>query len=534
MPTGECLMPDRELAKGCKIIHEPPFNFEVKKREGTLLLDFPMCEKQMGLHQHDVKAEKQTLCNRHLFATPLINEQGRAWKLFQKNFRWLSRQIGYCRVAPMRTLIEGRNGKRRNRFWLGIQRYLLNGVSKKDAKIKEMQKLEFYDMDVIPKKEDRGIQFRSVQYNAALARQLHNMEARLIGMHPHGYHPIMKSATPKQMAERLFWAASRLKDPVFLLNDYSRFDCHVQSLIKKESGKHSKRCRNYDPEACRLLDLQLEGVGKSDGGIVYTYEGKIQSGDVDTSKRGNEINYVAIRSLIEYFNIPEEAVYTFINGDDSFFVIEREYLPDVERMREFMLELGLKAEFEVVNDIFKVEFCQSRPVILPGGVTFCRNPEKVMATLGRSAERLTSGQVKNTVRASAMCEIAMADGAPVISPLAQRVLKHLGSGTLRYNASMQYKMDVRKLTPSKGEYEPDLVARHTMARAWDIDPARQIQLEQQPLIWNTAMMGGKEPRDKVKPLEVYEISDMGDIDPVCGCGACPEYEVTRQDALRWY
>lgn len=527
-------MPNRTLGEGCAILSEPSVNHVVRKRRGTVLFDLPFAPMEVGLHEHDVNAEKQTLCNRHLMETPEPDIEGKEWGFFKRRMRWLSRQIGFCRVAAMSTMLKGRNGRRRNRFWLGIQRYLLNGISMKDTRLQEMQKLEFYDVEKIEGKEDRGIQFRSVQYNAALARQIHNVERRLIAIHPYGYHPVMKCCTPTERAHRLFAGASKFKDPVFVCGDHCRFDAHFNRHIKKEERRFFCRCCGYRTEAVFLLKAQEKNIGYTEGGICYKCAWKRSSGDINTGCGNTAVNIGMVYALMDFLEFDPSEYEVGLDGDDFYYIIERSELHRMDGAAAFFLKLGFVTELQVARDIWQVEFCQSRPVLLPGGLTYVRNPLKVMATLGRSPESLITSEIVNTVRASAMCELAMAPGAPVIGPIASRVLMTLGKGRTRFSASMQWKADERGLVIDQNrEYpDPDFLARYSMYRSWDIDPGQQLAYEEQPIIWDFDMKF-KESKVKVVGEVAYDLFDLGDLEPECDCGDCPTYSWAADEAISW-
>lgn len=532
MPVAKCTMPNKELAEGCRILYVPP-NKTVVDRRGFGLVNFDLCNKEFGLHRHDVEAELQTICNRHLFATPVPDLKSTAWALFRKRMYWLGRQIGRVSAAPLKTLVEGRSGRRRSRFWLGIQRYWMNGIRKKDSRITEMQKLEMYETKVIPNKEDRGIQYRSVQYNVALAKHLHNIEERLMGMHPYGYRPVMKGATPLQRCIRLFKAAALFVRPVFLLLDHSRFDAHVHPELVKEEHALYLRCRRNHPELKKLLKMQLRNRGISKGGIKYETYGKRMSGDCNTSLGNTCLNMSMLYAWLDWCGVKGVV---FLDGDDSVIIVEEEDYAKLKPVKEFMVQLGMNTELEVTRDIFKAEFCQSRPVILPQGPTFVRNPHKVMATIGRMAQSIDVKQAKAIVRASALCELAMAPGAPVIGPICRTLLNKLGDGRKIQTSSWEWKMAEQYKVQVPGkivDIDPDDTARLTMYRAWGIDPGYQLVLESQEPTWNWGEGELRNKAQKETEQQVWEFGDLGQTVAKCDCGRCPTDVDEMQEFRYW-
>nr|AOC55063.1 RNA-dependent RNA polymerase [Pinela virus] len=536
MPVRGCLMPNVELEHGCKILEVPAdLEREVTCREGTVMVMGEHPEKEFGLHKHRVVDELQTICNRHLKATPPVELDSLAWKLFHRRMCTTSRLIGRVPTATIACVLEGKSGRRRKRFFQGIKELGESPVCKKDAAITEMQKLEMYESCKLEVKEDRGIQFRSVKYNVALARHLHNIEKRVIGMHPDGYHPVMKGATPQQRAERLAIGASSFRRPVYLLLDHSRFDAHVNVALLREEHKFYLRCRGKNAELARLLKMQIVNRGRSKGGVKYRTLGKRMSGDINTGLGNTIINYCIIMSWLDASSVKG---HVYLDGDDSVVIIEKEDECKLVPLENHMGALGMVTIMDRTEDFWRAEFCQSRPVLVDGTVRFIRNPQKVLATVGRSAERLDPSTAAEVLRASAMCELAMNGNAPVISKFCRRILEHLGDGRVVFSNTQLWKAEqygIRFKIPQGGEVDPE--SRYTFWRAWDIDPGMQEAYEQQDLIWSAFMSEAKRRRTRVK-VDLADDPDefwLGRVIPSCDCGSCPEYDsqVAYDHARLW-
>lgn len=523
MPVLGCAMPNKNLAFGCKVTYVPP-NLErvVTQREGAVGGTCIHNEKEFGLHLHRVKDELQTVCNRHLMETPEPDVESIAWKGFLKRMRWLSRRIGLVRSAPISAVLKGKTGRRRKRFFQGIIALKNEGISAKDAMITEMQKLEMYEVEKIPLKEDRGIQYRSVKYNAALAREIHNIESRLIGLHFDGYHPVMKGATPKERAERIALGARTFTKPRFMLLDHSRFDAHVHPLLLHEEHKVYLRCRRRSKILRRLLRMQMRNKGRTKGGIRYVSFGKRMSGDINTGCGNTILNLCIILSWLDASGVKGKV---YLDGDDSVVIIEQEDFDKLLNLEEFMRSLGMVTVMEYTDEFWKVEFCQSRPVLVDGSVRFVRNPHKVLATLMRTPERVDGLTLRENVRASCYCEMAMGGNCPVIAPFCRRVLNYLGDGRCTFNASQLWKAEqygVKFELPEESEISDE--SRWTMWRAWGIDPGYQDTLENQDIVFSFAPVERK--ATKVKPVVTYDPEEewSGYAEPACGCDACPTYD----------
>nr|QJI53500.1 MAG: hypothetical protein 2 [Riboviria sp.] len=532
MPVLGCETSALPLAKGCKILHVPvDLQKEVTRRCGTVHSKPTHCEKEFGLHKHRVIDELQTIGNRHLMETPEPDLSSRAWKLFVGVLRKTSRHLGLIRSAPVREVLEGKTGRRRKRFYAGIQQLADEGVSRRDARVTEMQKLEMYEVSKIKDKEDRGIQYRSVKYNVALARELHNVEKRVIGMHPDGYHPIMKGATPQQRAERLVHGSMRFKDPIYVLLDHRRFDAHVNIHLLREEHKFYMRCRRGSKVLRKLLRMQERNIGRTKGGIRYTAEGKRMSGDINTGLGNSVLNYGIIKAWLEASGVRG---YVYLDGDDSVVIIERADYHKLVPLAEFMAKLGMVTEMEVTDKLWKAEFCQSRPVLVDGTVRYVRNPHKVLATVGSSAEIHDEETMSEVVRASCMCELALNGNCPVISPYCRRLLNIVGTGRTKFSAAQLWKAEQygAKFEVSVESHIDD-DARMSFWQAWGIEPGMQEVLECQDIIVGDPRQFKdrkvKNKQEILDPLDEWSGAVMGS----CDCGECPVYDAQiAYDAAR--
>ncbi|APG76577.1 hypothetical protein 2 [Hubei tombus-like virus 13] len=523
MPVLGCAMPNKKLAEGCAVTFVPNnLKREVTRRVGTVFARPTVCEKEFGLHTHTVKDELQTICNRHLMETPQPVEDSLAWRTFKKIMRELSRQIGKVRSAPLSAVLKGKTGRRRKRFHNGAAKLRLEGVTRKDARITEMQKLEMYEVNKIPVKEDRGIQYRSVKYNVALAKELHNIEKRLIGLHEDGFHPVMKGATPQQRAERIALASLKYKCPLYLLLDHSRFDAHVCYLLLKEEIAFYKRCRKDSRYLEFLLNLQLKNFGVSKGGIRYKTKGKRMSGDINTGVGNTVLNLAIIKAWLRVSGVKGTI---FLDGDDSVVIIEKSDFEKLLPVEEFMLQLGMVTEMDVTDCFWKAEFCQSRPVLVDNTVRYVRNPHKVLATVGQTAENVGKEVIEEVVRASCMCELALNGNCPVISPYCRRLMGEAKTENTRFNPSQLWKAEqygTKFEVPE--ENEPTVESRVSFWRAWDIDPSMQHAMENQHIIVGDAQGSAKKRKSKpIKPDEELLEEWSGYNEPECGCGDCPTY-----------
>jgi len=158
-----------------------------------------------------------------MFDTPRPDLNSDAWGEFVRQMRWISRRIGKVPRAKFTALLKAKNGRKLQRYWGGIMKYLKDGVRAADGRIHQMQKLELYEREKLEVKEDRGIQFRSTVYNAALASHLWNIEHRLVHLHDRrGNRIVMKGLRPNERFQAIAGCLKDYEEPIFVLLDHSR------------------------------------------------------------------------------------------------------------------------------------------------------------------------------------------------------------------------------------------------------------------------------------------------------------------------
>lgn len=522
MPVGRCVAPAKELAEGCAILKVPEDKVVVDRR-GAVFARPIETERKYGLHEHTIDEELRTLCNRHLFATPEPELESEEWKEFLKQVKLLSRQIGRVPRCKFSELLKTKSGRKMRRFWGGIQKYLEEGVSAKDSKITEMQKLEMYDVTKIEGKEDRGIQFRSTVYNAALASHLWNIEHRLIHLHDGPHRMVMKGLKPDDRMRHIACGTENMKKPVFFQLDHSRFDAHVNEHLLRAEHSVYAYCRKRNPEMMRLLKMQRKNIGRSFGGIVYKMKAKRMSGDVNTSLGNTILNLCMLRSWLS-FNEVEGRI--FLDGDDSVVIVEAEDVEKLGSFEDYFLKLGMKTEGSTTEDLWQVEFCQSRPCWIGGTVKAVRDPLKVISTIGVTAGSHETKEMKRVVAATCLCEDAInGPSCPVIAPFLRRVYERVEHVDPQAGENIRWKVENGNIDIHEHEIGPASVTeedRYWFFRTWGITPGEQLMMENQLIEFNPTTVANEDKKLK-KPKEMeYPVDwDWGFCVRGCECDDCP-------------
>jgi len=442
--------------------------------------------REYGMHVHTVGEELKTLHNRHLFATPKPDKRSVAWALFEQRLRALRVELGRPGIASVRECLGRKGGRSRRRMKDGLRLFFEGSLTKSHAKVKEMQKLEFYEVDKIAGKEDRGIQYRGVPYNAALTRYLtrveHGLQTCLGGNTEVSF--LAKGLDLNQRGMALCRMADRFVDPVFVLMDHSRFDAHVNLDLLRAEHSVYKWCCGYDPFLVRLLAMQESNVGSTAGGIRYRVRGKRMSGDVNTACGNSIINFGCIGSWLDASGVDAEVL---LDGDDSVIIMERSsYLRTVD-CKAHMLKLGMVTELEVVDKIFDVEFCQSKVGLGSRGPWLCPNPRKWLATMPMMPEWRDATTAYGVFRSSVSCMLSQNPRMPMLRPFWRWCKANPGQQRVdertRYRVVEGYGFDP---TEPVGEWAaPTAEERLSFYLNWGIDPPTQVAYETEQVMQAT-------------------------------------------------
>lgn len=501
---GPCLAPERPLAEGCEILEVPGTDVVVRRRGAVLGPQPPdwFDRTPYGMHEHTVEQELRTLKNRHLFATPEPDTNSQPWQTFRRQLRELTRLTGRVPRAKISEVLKHKPTAKLRRFGAGMAEYCRRGVRKADSIINEMQKLEFYECSKIAGKEDRGIQYRSVVYNAALARHLHHVERAVYRslLNPDGTPVIVKGYSPLERGLILDAMASRFRDPIFVLVDHSRFDAHVNLWLLIEEHKAYLRMRGYNKELKQLLHWQRQNIGFTRGGIVYRMRAKRMSGDLNTALGNSMLNWAMLSAYLKDHGIDADIM---LDGDDSVMVMERRAVPDVAT---YMRHFGMVSVVEVVDDIRKAEFCQNRLIYTKDGPVFVRNPRKVLETVPMSPRSLDPETGLMVLAASALGELYQAPGVPVLN-VAMANLYKLGSKRVAFVTPDDERAYTVKIGGGVLSLGVDESARSDLEVAWDINIAEQLALEEHYASMTKGAMEWGEPEYKERKRANFDLWD---------------------------
>jgi hypothetical protein len=300
-----------------------------------------------------------------------------------------------------------------------------------------------------------------------------------------------KGLTPEQRACALLLMADRFDKPAYILMDHSRFDAHVGvALLKAIHRFYGRVVGRGRSELMGLCKFQLSGRGYTAGGIGYRHKGGRCSGDQDTGCGNSIDNFANIRSWLDMSGVDGEIL---LDGDDSVVVVEQADLSRLRDCKQHMLKLGMETEFEVVNDISKVEFCQAKVGLGRNGPTLIPNPLKYLSKTNVIAENIGVEMGRQTLRSTITGMLAVNASLPMMKPYSDWLRRNPGACRMKNDA-------LYKIQSYGGErekvfewVEPSIEERLSFFKSWGVDPSTQIAFENEVTVLNQPW-SGKEPK----------------------------------------
>lgn len=378
----------------------------------------------------------------------------------------LVHSIGRCHNLPYQDIIRSYAGMKRKRYELAERQLQERGdkLLPEDARVNMFIKQEGirYTKDKI-EPDCRAIQFRSFEYTLYLASRIKVCEHKMFELEDvPGFGPgriFAKNLTDLQcgtiLREKWDNAGPGAK---CLMLDLSRCDAHINNRLQEI--EHAVFIRtNPDPGLRVALRKQLLNFGRfavrTDTGWFtqkYRVRGQRMSGDSNTS--GGTCIIVAV--ILAYFgNTFYPGKFSFMcNGDDSVFIFQGRDLK-LEAISKFFLRFGLTVKVDGRTQVFeKIDFCQSRPILLPGGWTMVRNPEKIVTKLGFSNLGMPLARRAIYVRTVALGELSRLRGVPVLQEFLVSVIR--SCEVVMQRGGLKRRLDMRAIRGNYrfGQYLP--------------------------------------------------------------------------------
>lgn len=266
--------------------------------------------------------------------------------------------------------------------------------------------------------------------------------------------------------------------------DMSRFDQHVHLLMNhyENSVLVDTCCTPQERrELAKVLSWSLHSSGRMqavDGKIGFTREGGRLSGCMHTSLGNIIIMCAMFWTFMQQFDIK----WDYINdGDDCVLFLERRDVHLVESaIADYFLGMGFTAVVEdVVYDVEKIDFCQSRPVWDGSGYIMCRNPHTALIKDTMCLKRIDNEfEWGSWVRSVSESGIAAFAGMPVF----QSFYECYSRSSREYKINKLHRAEGGLKLAAKGMHRKSCdisdYTRYSFWLAWGVLPDAQIHAEE--------------------------------------------------------
>lgn len=313
-------------------------------------------------------------------------------------------------------------GRKLERYTEAVESLAVLPVREKDAWLSTFVKAEKLNITAKPDPAPRVIQPRDPRYNVEVGRFLRHSEEYLFKAIDklYGGRTIYKGISSDVAGEEFHDMWNSFSDPIGIGMDASRFDQHVsKEALEFEHRMWLGMFPAHERKVLkRLLRWQIDNRGLArcpDGEVRYRVTGCRMSGDMNTSSGNCYIMCATVhnwctRSGIGHFRLAN-------NGDDCMVVIERK---DEGRFRtgltEYYTSLGFTMKVEPTVDVLeRLEFCQTRPILVNGGYRMIRNLHQSLSKDLHSLSDLRSDECRDLwLDAVGKGGRVMNDGVPVL------------------------------------------------------------------------------------------------------------------------
>lgn len=392
--------------------------------------------------------EYDSLIRRHLVDVPKVSPE--FLNFGRKLVDQIVQEIGYVEPMSWDQLINSRPARMKRRYRLA--RY--ETVVKRHAFVKQFIKFELMPPageGEVPK-ASRSIQYRSTPYTASLARFLLPIEKALHkGFESNGgFRWFAKGRNPQERADDLRKMFEVYDDPYIVLADHSKFDSCVQTEhldLEFQLYKGVIKSRFMD----WLLKQQYKNKGCTRSGIYYECVARRMSGDANTSLGNSIINYIVLRYMYG-----DKAI-IYLDGDDS--VV---FLPEPPKPKG---NTGFNTKTEIVRRFQDIEFCQSKPVMMPDGWVMCREPMRALRRMMWKCGRPLA-DMESYVKTIGIGEGCVSAYMPILADLAS-VFRRLGAKGDYKAAWLDYRLRSQKwISKCEG---PTPESRESFCQAFGMD-----------------------------------------------------------------
>lgn len=336
-------------------------------------------------------------------------------------------------------IINGYTGAMKRKYKRAMYNLVEFGLQRQDFLIKSFIKDDkyHYNYPTIKNKPPRAIQYQSPEMTLVKATYIVDIEHKFYQqLDVHGLRTFVKGLNQMEIGQLVYDGYCALKNPVIIENDYVAFDSHLSvswlqlyhEYILSHYHGHNKHYLKG------LFKYDYKHLGYTTRGNKFKIRGTLASGMIDTSFKGNFVNYIIISTILKDF--PKESWKFICNGDDSVLFVESEIYP---RINFNFLQFGMEAKTVVRDNIFDVEFCQCHLVKTPLGFIMARDEHRSLSRLGVSFKNFSHKNAMAYLRGLVMCEMSTNYQVPDYYKLLYRLYNMIGKGHILFTDSFTAK-----------------------------------------------------------------------------------------------
>lgn len=288
----------------------------------------------------------------------------------------------------------------------------------------------------------RAIQYQSPEATLFKAQYIVPIEEYFYKMlDVHGLRVFTKGLNQYDVGKLFFESDSKFACASYIENDFSSFDATVCVDLLKIF--HSYVLAYVPKEYRRIMAwafrFDLRPRGYTSSGRPFKTIGTITSGSIDTSFKGNFINYLVTVSILKFCGINETHFKFICNGDDSVLFVDKTVLRRVDFT--LFLRFGLNAKTIVKDCINQVEFCRSKPLRFGNSCVMVRDPVRCITRLGWMVRNIGKRANLDYVKTVVMGEMALNYQVPVIYPMLRKIFHNI-KGKIRLGLMTSYIQEV--------------------------------------------------------------------------------------------
>lgn len=330
--------------------------------------------------------------------------------------KWLPRTARMCPEE----FVSSYTGRKETMYRNALESLKVTPLESRDSRTSTFVKAE-----KVPDKAPRVIQPRNTRFHIELGVYIKPMEHRIYKAIDlmNGEGVVAKCLNLAQRGQLIADKWFSFHNPVAIGLDASRFDQHVSVEALQYCHRVYLSCVAGHFERKHLASILAQTLDNSgmgyakDGCIPYKVLGGRMSGDMDTALGNVVLMCSMVMSLRKKLGLTKEQLKFINDGDDVVLFCEQKFQSRIlAAIPSHFSRMGftMKVE-EPVRLLERVEFCQTRPVLIGDSYRMVRIPQTAMAKdLTCILDISLAENFSRWTRAVGECGASISGGVPVL------------------------------------------------------------------------------------------------------------------------